>query len=89
VRLRAVLIAVLALLVVAVALPFYGTQTESGRQKCTLGAPEDAVDVQVYGWSWWPLGTRCVLVRGNGIRFARVVPPWRGDPWADVRVDDP
>lgn len=64
------------------AFPFYATETEVGAETCTTGAPEGSEAI-VSGWSWWPIGIRCVLIERDGSRREDVVPPWRGDPWAD------
>ncbi len=69
-------------LLVVVGMPLYATETENGWEKCRNGAPE-GTEALVDGWSWWPVGTRCVLIERDGTRHEEVVPPWRGDPWSD------
>lgn len=66
------------LTVLGVVIPFLGTETESGRDKCHLGAPS-GTETEVVGWSWWPYGTKCRLTTGDGQTLEEVVPPWRGD----------
>lgn len=85
-RALAALLAVLAVGgLVVVGLPLYATETENGSETCWLGAPEGS-EAFVDGWSWWPVGTRGVLVERDGTRHEEVVPPWRGDPWSDEDV---
>lgn len=69
-------------LFIAVALPFYATETEAGAETCTSGMPEGS-EAFVDGWSWWLIGSRCVLIENDGTRHEEVVPPWRGDAWSD------
>ena len=64
--------------------PFCGSTGENALEKCTTGGPEGS-SASVEGWSWWPIGTRCALVEHDGTEHEAVVPPWRGDPWADLR----
>lgn len=83
-RAKRAAIAAAAIAAVALALPFYATETESGTDKCHLGAPEVS-ETSVGGWSWWPIGTRCVLVTRDGRRHEAIVPPWRGSAqWQDI-----
>lgn len=78
-------IALGAALLIGVGMPLYATQTENGRDKCWRGAPEGS-EVHLDGWSWWPLGSRCVLIDREGSRGERTVPPWRGDAgWTSGR----
>lgn len=72
-----------ATLLIGVAMPLYATETESGRDTCWNGAPESS-EAFVDGWSWWPIGSRCVLMESDGTRHEEVVPPWRGDAWSDA-----
>lgn len=82
-RALAALLAVLALgALVVVGLPFYATETENGAETCWGRAPEGS-EVFVDGWSWWHVGTRCVLIERDGTRHEEIVPPWRGGPWSD------
>ncbi len=83
-RRRLVLVAATAagVLFVGVALPFCGTDTEWAGDKCIRGVPETARDSYLDGWSWSPLGTRCVLIEGDGTRREMIVPPWRDGDWA-------
>lgn len=74
-----VVVALVAALLIGVGMPLYATETENGQDTCWNGAPE-GTKAQVDGWSWWPLGTRCVLIDADGSRQEKTVPPWRGDP---------
>lgn len=74
--------AVALVLLIGVGVPWFATETENGHAKCTNGGPEGS-EAFVDGWSWWPIGSRCVLVESDGTRHEEVVPPWRGDPWSD------
>lgn len=75
-------VALAAAVLVGVGVPLYAADTENGREKCWSGAPEGS-EVRVDGWSWWPLGARCLLIDADGARREKTVPPWRGDAdWA-------
>ena len=80
-RIVLVVVAVVGVLLAAVGLPFCGTDTEWASDKCYFGLPLSAREVYVDGWSWSPIGTRCVLVEEDGTRREMIVPPWRGGDW--------
>lgn len=65
-------------LLIGAGMPLYATETEDGREKCWSGAPEGS-EVRVDGWSWWPVGTRCVLMEADGMHREKIV-PLRGEP---------
>lgn len=85
-RRRLVLAAVVSasITMVAFGFPFLGAETEWAWEKCVNGAPK-GMEGTTQGWSWWPVGTRCRLSQGRDVVATVVVPPWRGDAWADER----
>lgn len=81
---RAAVGGTLAVATVALLLPWYATETESGSDTCFLGHHE-GTRAGIEGWSWWPVGTRCSLELRDGTRLVQIVPPWQGAAdWSGV-----